>query len=280
MPHSRVHSTMIALDDVVIHVVTAGDPAGTPVVFLHGFTGSAKGWGQHIETIAAAGMRVIAFDLLGHGASSAPTDPLRYGIDHCQSDIIQVLDILGVQSGMAWLLGYSMGGRIALNALFSGYFRGGILESASPGIADERERITRRASDAALADRIEREGVPAFVEYWENIPLFASQKTLPLAVRQRLREQRLHNAASGLAGSLRGVGTGSQPALHARLTQLRVPILILVGCLDAKFAAIGKEMQQALPHAAYTCIEGAGHAVHLEQPDEFDQQVKIFLSNA
>ncbi len=122
--------------------------------------------------------------------------------------------------GEAILLGYSMGGRIALYTAFSHFFRALILESASPGLADAAEREQRRRSDAALAESIERDGVAAFVEHWEQLPLFASQSNLALETRQSLHRQRLANRAHGLANSLRGVGTGEQPALHSPIGDL------------------------------------------------------------
>src|SRR5205807_809180 len=109
---------------------------------------------------------------------------------------------------------------------------------ASPGLASATEREQRRQSDSALAERIEREGVKAFIDYWEQIPLFASQNSLPREKREALREQRLNNRARGLANSLRGVGTGAQPALHARLPELNLPALLIAGELDTKFCQI------------------------------------------
>src|SRR5207253_3632168 len=131
--------------------------------------------------------------------------------------------------GQATLLGYSMGGRIALYTAFSSFFRALILESASPGLADPGEREQRRLSDETLAASIERDGVPAFIERWENLPLFASQKTLPLDCREKLHQQRLQNSATGLAQSLRGVGTGVQQSLYAQLPTLNIPVLLIAG---------------------------------------------------
>ena len=120
-----------------------------------------------------------------------------------------------------------MGGRIALYSAFSGFFRALILESASPGLANSTEREQRRNSDMLLAESIEREGVATFVHYWEKLPLFASQSNLSAKQRDALRRQRLNNRASGLANSLRGVGTGVQPALHDQLPTLDLPVLLI-----------------------------------------------------
>ena len=280
------------------------------LVLLHGFTGSAAGWGSHLDALAASGMRIVAFDLLGHGQSDAPANPRRYAMEHCQADILAALhELVGARDvtssinriadvprhigrnrcastksalyslrpeSEAILLGYSLGGRIALYVAFSGFFRALILESASPGLASPIEREERRISDEILAASIERDGVAAFVDQWEKLPLFASQQSLPADTQQALHAQRLHNCAVGLANSLRGVGVGVQPALHARLPALNIPVLLIAGELDKKFCALARQMAQALPQSQLHIVPGAGHAVHLERPREFDDLVRDF----
>ena len=246
------------------------------LVLLHGFTGSAASWGQQLDTLAECGLHIIAIDLHGHGQSDAPKDPARYSIERHQHDIQAVLQAMEVHEAQAILLGYSMGGRIALYTAFSGFFRALILESASPGIENPVEREERRRSDEALATSIEREGVPAFVERWERLPLFASQQTLPSEIKEALHAQRLQNNATGLAQSLRGVGTGVQPSLYAQLPTLHIPVLLIAGELDIKFTKIAQRMAQLLPQAQLHIVPAAGHTVHLEQPQVFTTLVKDF----
>lgn len=268
----------ISINGVHIGVIQYGTTIQhAPVlVLLHGFTGSATSWGILLEDLATSGMRVVALDMLGHGYSDAPDDPLRYCMEYCQNDIVGVLQMLGIKQGEAILLGYSMGGRIALYCAFSRYFRALILESASPGLVDAVEREQRRTSDEALADRIERAGIETFVNEWEELPLFASQRNLPMAYRKALHVQRLSNRAHGLAHSLRGVGLGVQPVLACRLSELTMPVLLITGKLDQKFCTIGQSMAQQLPQAQFQIVPDAGHAVHLEQPVRFVTLVQDF----
>lgn len=274
----NIVKTFVQVHGVRLGVEQRGEArkSAPTLVTLHGFTGSAAAWGYQLDTLAGYGSRIIALDLPGHGQSDVPGDPQRYTIEHCQQDILAALQELGVSKNQAILLGYSMGGRIALYTAFSGFFRALILESASPGLNDPAEREQRRLSDERLAARIEREGIPAFIEYWENLPLFASQKTLPSECRQALHRQRLQNSAVGLAQSLRGVGTGVQPSLYARLPTLHIPVLLIAGELDTKFSAIARHMAQMLPQSQLHIVSSAGHTVHLERPKEFASLVGDF----
>jgi 2-succinyl-6-hydroxy-2,4-cyclohexadiene-1-carboxylate synthase len=270
--------TFVRVNGVKLGIEQRGETRNSnqTLVLLHGFTGSAAGWGHQMDILADYGLRIIALDLPGHGQSDAPADAERYSIEYCQKDILAALQELGVKKGRAIILGYSMGGRIALYTAFSGFFRALILESASPGLEDPSERAVRRTSDEALAASIEREGVPAFVERWERLPLFASQKMLSVECREDLHRQRLQNNATGLAQSLRGVGTGVQPSLVAQLPTLHVPVLLIAGELDTKFTMIAKHMAQALPQSQLHIIPAAGHTVHLEQPQLFTSLVGDF----
>lgn len=269
---SRVH---IQVNDAALHVHQWG--AGDPLLLLHGFTGSGESWNEVAELLASD-RRVIAPDLLGHGQSDAPTAPERYRIGRCAADLIALLDAL--ELAQVDLLGYSMGGRVGLYLAltYPTRVRRLVLESASPGLHDSSERAARVAGDAALAEQIEREGIEAFINYWENIPLFESQRALPGSVRERVRAGRLRNRAVGLANCLRGLSTGAQPSLWNRLTELDIPTLLIAGALDVKFTDINRRMADALPKAQLAIFAENGHSVHLENPGLYAQTVRDFLS--
>ena len=154
----------VAIDGLTIHVDAAGE--GPPLVLLHGFTGSSDTWRDLIGRLAGE-YRTIAPDLVGHARSDAPEAVERYAIRRAAADLVALLRALGHERA-AWL-GYSLGGRVALQvaADHPQAVAALVLEGASPGIADAAEREARRASDEALAQRIERDGVEAFVDEWE-----------------------------------------------------------------------------------------------------------------
>jgi 2-succinyl-6-hydroxy-2,4-cyclohexadiene-1-carboxylate synthase len=152
-----------------------------------------------------------------------------------------------------------------------------MVESASPGVRGGEARRARLAQDSELAEAILRDGVQAFVERWERHRLFASQASLPEAERAALRARRLRNNPVGLANSLRGMGQGTQPPVHDFLPRLRMPVLILAGALDPRYCEIGREMSGLIPGSRLEIVPGAGHAVHLEQPEAFRRHVIEFI---
>lgn len=263
----------VTLNHLQFHVETVGK--GPPLLMLHGFTGSSENWkpffsswGRHCQ--------VIAPDLIGHGTSTAPTDALRYSMDQAADDLALLLDQLDVAK--AHILGYSMGGRLALAFAIRhpNRIKTIILESSSPGLKTEKERKERIEQDEALADRIENAGVETFVEQWEKIPLFATQSK---EAREKLRKQRLQNSEIGLAGSLRGMGTGAQKSLWGELATVEVPVNLVVGELDLKFRRIAEDMQKRMKNAEVTTVCGAGHAVHVEQSRFFDKIVVAWINH-
>ncbi len=264
----KTQNSKLFVNNVEINVEIRG--SGPSLVLMHGFTGSAISWREHSAKFAE-NFQVMALDALGHGLSDAPADAARYSFKNLTADFVTVLDKLEIEKTA--LLGYSMGGRMALNIALNAPERISrlILESASPGLQDIGERKAREISDNALAHRIERWGIEAFVDYWQDLPLWESQRNLPKSILQRQRAARLKNNPCGLANSLRGVGTGVQPSLWERLPELKMPVLLIAGELDTKFVAIARQMQAKIAQARLEIVPGAGHTVHLEQPELFDR---------
>lgn len=262
-------------DELTLHVERDG--SGPPLLLLHGFTGSAIMWSA-LRPALRARFELILVDLPGHGRSSAPANPSRYALHRTADDLARVLDALDV--ARAAVIGYSMGGRTALQFALAHADRltALILESTSPGIVDPAEREQRIASDSNLAASVERDGIRTFVDTWERLPLWDSQKSLSTAARARLRAERLAQRPEGLANSLRGAGAGVLPAVTDRLGEITVPTLLIAGALDEKYVALGRTMAERVPHARLEIVPDAGHAVHLERPDAFVSLVEEFLS--
>lgn len=246
------------------------------LVFLHGFTGSSKSW---LDVLAHfPSYNHISIDILGHGKTESPEESSRYEMKNVIKDIMTILDKLNVDH--INMIGYSMGGRLALSiaASYPERIKRLILESSSPGLDDPEQRANRKKTDVQLAADITRHGIVEFVNKWENISLFQSQKRLPTEKQERIRQQRLKNSPVGLANSLIGMGTGTQPSLWGELSQLSIPVLLLCGEWDEKFCDIAIKMNNLLQNSVIKQISLSGHAIHVEQPQFFGKIVNEFLN--
>lgn len=259
---------------------------GQPLLLLHGFTGRGSGWGAH-ATAFARHFRVIVVDLPGHGRTR-PSDPVRgirparVSVERTADDLVTIL--ARADAAPAHVLGYSLGARIALRLaiVHPDGVRRLVLESPSPGIAATEERAARRVADAALADRLERDGMEPFVDAWERQPMFAGHAAMPApsATRHRaarLRAERLSNTPAGLALSLRGAGQGRMEPLHDRLASVRIPTLVIAGALDPIGLARAEMVAANVPGARLEIVPGAGHMPHLESPARFRSLTLDFL---
>ncbi|MGB8413270.1 MAG: 2-succinyl-6-hydroxy-2,4-cyclohexadiene-1-carboxylate synthase [Candidatus Binatus sp.] len=274
----EIGTATVEFSDEGPSALSSQTPARDPVVLLHGFTGSKDSWRDLREQLRTD-RRVISIDLPGHGGTRVGIDVENYPIERAAAMVIRLLtEVLAVPRFS--LLGYSMGGRLALFIAlnYGAHINRLVLESASPGIADSADRAARIQADAELAAFAESAGIEAFVKRWESIPLFESMARMPAEKIDRLRRARLGCCVEELARSLRGMGTGAQPWLGDELPALRLPTLAIAGALDSKFTAIGKQMAALAVDARFEAIGGAGHAPHLERPREFNRIVTDFLN--
>ncbi len=227
-----------------------------PLLLLHGFTQTHRAWDGVLAAGAGRGREVLAPDLPGHGARSDER-PVAFADG--------LAGLVPPPGPPVVLCGYSLGGRLALLLALGHPGRVGrlVLVGASPGIADPVERDARRTADEELAERIERIGLERFAREWARGPLFRHQAP---EVAEAAHADRLRNTAPGLAGALRGLGTGVMEPLWARLEELRMPVVLIVGERDGRYVRINRRMAELIPRAELLEVPGAGHAVALEAP--------------
>lgn len=263
------------IDGIRYNVEISGE--GFPFLLLHGFTGDASTWFP-FAPLWGKRSKLIIPDIIGHGKTATPEDLVRYKIESAAHDLKGILDELKIEK--VDILGYSMGGRLALTftLLFPERVRKLILESASPGLLTESEREPRRLKDAELAQFIKDKGIERFVDYWENIPLFETMKRLPENITAEIRKQRLTNSPTGLSNSLLGMGTGSQPSWWESLDRINHEVLLVTGELDEKFCGIAKNMIKNLKNGKWIVVENSGHANHVEDSEKFGTIVSDFIN--
>lgn len=245
------------------------------LVCFHGFTGTSQTFSPVFQKERE--LNILAVDLIGHGRTDCYVHPYRYQMECLCQDVALLTERLGIFEFS--LLGYSMGARAALGfaCLFPQKVRHLILESGSPGLEGETERMMRKRSDEQLAGFIMSHPIEIFVEKWENLPLFESQKRLSLNLQQTLRKERLSQRGFGLACSLWFMGTGVQPNFWPELAKVKASTLLIVGELDVKFQQIAKKMQEIQPDFSIEFVSDTGHCIHLEKPQVFEKIVVSFV---
>lgn len=227
----------------------------SPFVLLHGFTGSPESFDPLLAHLPAHPTTLRPW-LSGHGPT--PTFAASWN-----DEIDGLIDLLRQQRvERAHLVGYSLGGRIGFGLLARApelFFRATLI-GAHPGLRDSRERQVRRAQDARWLTLLEENGLEAFIDAWEALPLWSTQST---TVRERLRLIRRSHRADGLAHSLRVLGLASMPPIDP--LSITTPVRLVVGALDGKYRAIAERLAPQLG-ATLSVVPGTGHNVLAEAP--------------
>ena len=176
----------------------------------------------------------------------------------------------------AVVVGYSMGGRLALHLAVREPDRlaGLVTVGASPGIDDPDERRSRAEDDERLAAWMEYSTIEEVVDRWESLPVFAGQ---PSDLVEAQRPGRLSHDPRLLATLLRSAGQGVLPGIWDELRRLPTPVLALAGERDERYMAAARRIALLAPNGDALPVMGAGHAAHLERPDTVASLVLEFL---
>ena len=248
------------------------------ILFLHGFMGNINEFDEAIKLLAED-FSYLTLDLPGHGKTQVLGGDEYYKIEPTAQAIINLLDELKIDK--CYLIGYSMGGRLALylTLYFPERFIKVILESASPGLATEADRLERVRRDAQIAKKLSRSIIKTdfatFLSNWYSQPIFGSIKNHPEF--ERLLENRLQNHLTELTKSLQFMGTGNQPSLWEKLKDNTIPLLLVVSENDEKFRDINTEMANICKIAQLKVISNTAHNIHFENTVEFVQNIREFF---
>ncbi len=226
------------------------------LILLHGFASTGRMWDPVIDRLDGERYRALAPDLRGHGGAHARR-PITFA--DCADDV------LGLVGHPSTLVGYSMGGRLALHVALAApeRFKRLVLVATTAGIGDTATRAARVAADEQLAIFLESHDIEAFAERWMAQPLFAGT---PQQAQVPWRAGILDNHPTALAASLRGMGSGRMAPLWDRLGELTMPATVIVGERDERFTVFGERLVDGLPDAQLVVIPGAGHGLPREAP--------------
>lgn len=243
----------------------------TPLILLHGFAQTPQSWQTTIDNLATD--RVIhAIELPGHGETAlSKGEP---SVETVREHVIAEMADEHIESAIIW--GYSQGARVALDLALHAHSHvsGLVLESGVPGIEDPLDRANRRSRDAAMAGRIERAPIEEFVALWEKVPALSGQSSDLIETQ---RPDRMAQDPQALAAALRGIGQAAYEPMWERLQVIEVPTLLLTGERDKVYSKHADRMEASLPDAMHISIAGAGHAVHVAEPEAAAAAVERFL---
>ena len=216
------------------------------IVCLHGFLGLPTDW----DFLRVAGFEIREIDLW--------REPSPLKIEAQPGDV---------------LLGYSMGGRLALEILTEtpGRWRAAVIISAGLNLEDRDDRAARRARDEEWARRFETEEWTSLIEAWNAQPIFEGQRSL---ARREIDFDR-----DALARALRQWSPGLLEPLSHRLSKLDIPVLWIAGEHDEKYVEVGNHATELLTVAQLWICPGSGHRVPWDRPELFIEKLRSFVSD-
>lgn len=236
-----------------------------PIVFLHGFLGNATSF-QSVTARLPVGHPTASPELFGHRGQP------ELLLDHTfEAEADRLLGVIQAhfKASRTHLVGYSMGARFALTLLLKApqQFQSATLISARRGLDEPLARVSRLEEDSKWAMMLRTMPLPAFLDVWEQRPLFATQRQLAPHVQAQLRKQRLMHDPSALAQAMTAFSLAHMPSLQVDLGRIRCPVTLMVGDQDPKFCALAADLAEHIRNHRTIVVSGAGHNLPLEQPE-------------
>jgi len=227
-----------------------------PLLLTHGYGAAGAMFAQNLAT-ASARNQVVTWDIRGHGGSESPADPDSYSADAALADMAALraeLDLDRVVLG-----GHSLGGYLSLDFALRHpeQVAGLVLIGTGPGFRNDAARDDWNRRAHRTAERLEERGLAA------------------LGSSSELHGQR--GDVGGLARAARHTLTQRDSHVIDGLTTIQAPALVIVGADDTPFQAAADYMAAKLPHARKVVIAAAGHAPNVDQPEQFNAELRAFL---
>ncbi len=249
-----------------------GDKAKPALVMLHGFLGNQADW-QSIVVHLTEHFYCVCVDLPGHGQS--PTiSLLTPGFEQIAEQIQIAIDALAIEK--YHLLGYSLGGRIALHLArdHADKLLSLCVESCHPGLDSAEEKLLRGKSDLDWSHKLASLPIDEFLSLWYQQGVFAE---LSIEARQQLINKRSHNNQAGLLSIYLASSLAEQTNLWDLPNLIKITCHYIVGRHDSKFLALATRWQQVAPINVHA-VELAGHNVHLAAPIDYSRKLIQLLT--
>jgi pimeloyl-ACP methyl ester carboxylesterase len=270
MPHAT------ADDGVRLYFEEAG--SGHTLVLVHEFAGDLRSWEQQMRYFGKR-YRTIAFNARGFPPSDVPEQVSSYSQARAADDILAVLDHIGAPK--AHIVGLSMGGFATLHFGLRHPQRALSLCIGGCGYGAELDkRETFRAEADVIANMIRSEGMPAFAERYAYGPTRVQYENKDPRGHAEFKNMLAEHSAAGSANTQQGVQK-ERPSLYTLVDEMKridVPTLIITGDEDWPCLMPGILMKQSIPSSALVVMPNAGHAINIEEPEEYNRLVGDFLS--
>ena len=246
-----------------------GNSHQPPLVMLHGFLGSSDDW-QDFALSLPKNIGCYAIDLPGHGKSINIELSADDAFAQCSQLIAATLEKQGLSQYI--LLGYSLGGRIALYhaCQYPDKIKGLILESCHFGLSDAKQKQQRILSDNTWADRFSTDNLTDVLLHWYQQDVFTS---LTESQKQNLIIMRSQLNGAAIGKMLLATSLGKQTCLAVKFATLNIPSYYFFGEKDFKYQAIANKFKQLCSHLTTLKVTQSGHNIHFEQPKIFTNKI-------
>jgi 2-succinyl-6-hydroxy-2,4-cyclohexadiene-1-carboxylate synthase len=232
-------------------------------MLIHGFMGSPRSW-KDVVAHAKFGQEPLLPTLVGHGFDWRDAKTGTF-----EDEVSRLASMAMGLTPPRLVCGYSMGARVALGMLAShpDLWDAAVLIGVHPGLADESARSERRGLDSTRAHLLRTERLASFVDDWEQLPMFHTQRDLSREALATQREIRLSHDAAGLAYALEVLGLAEMPNYGTALRSIGVPVTLMVGSCDSRFCSVALGLAAMNPQIDAALVEDVGHNVVLEAPE-------------
>ncbi|MBI1193384.1 MAG: alpha/beta fold hydrolase [Bacteroidetes bacterium] len=260
----------VAVKGLLVNYTDLGPEDAELLLFVHGFPFNASMWQDQLDTFQQD-YRVIACDVRGHGQSAPDTEP--FSIPLFVNDLLGFMDTLKLDRAV--LCGLSMGGYIAQHAVAASPSRFHALVLCDTTCSADSPQA--RENRLKTVEELEKDGTAAYAEASLTRLFAANSLRTKTAIVENIRKTILETSVQTLTQTLLALAN-RQDTCQA-LPNIRIPVLILVGEEDAITSpAAAHLMQQNIPGSQLQVIPDAGHLSNLENPGEFNAQLRSFLS--